>query len=232
MPTQPLDAQEFLHVALPAIRTGDADQLAAAVTSRWRPKELCPLLAHPEADVRRVVAITLGLVGDRPVVACLAHALHDPDEQVNHMAEHGLWSIWFRLGSPQAAGPFRQGVAQLAQEAYDQAIASFQDAIAIDPDFAEAHNQCAIAHFFLYEWEPSILCCQRTIELMPHHFGAMAGIGHGYTQMGRLDRALESYRAALRINPRMPAIARMITRLEERAHSANGSSGVFIASQS
>jgi tetratricopeptide (TPR) repeat protein len=228
---QPIDAQEFLNVALPAIRTGDAEKLASAIGRRWTPADLCPLLEHGEVDVRRVVAITLGLVGDRRVLGCLINSLHDPDEQVNHMAEHGLWSIWMRLGSPQASGPFRQGVAQLTQEAYELAVASFEEAIAIDPQFAEAHNQCAIAYFLLNDFEQSIACCRRTIALINNHFGAIAGMGHGYTQLGQLRRALECYRTAIAINPHMPPVARLIARLEERERGSNDSSGIFITSQ-
>jgi tetratricopeptide (TPR) repeat protein len=228
---QPIDGNEFLAVALPAIKSGDAEQLAAAIGQRWRPGDLCPLLDNANVDVRRVVAVTLGLVGDRRVLGCLTQALHDPDAQVNHMAEHGLWSIWMRLGSPQAAGPFRQGVAQLTQEAYDLAVASFQEATAIDPQFAEAHNQCAIAYFLLNDWEQSIACCRSAVALIHKHFGAIAGMGHGYTQLGQLQRALECYRTALQINPHMPAVARLIAELEERERGGNDSSGVFSTSR-
>ena len=62
---------------------------------------------------------------------------------------------------------------------------------------------------------------------MPCHFGAIAGMGHAYTQMGELSRALTHYRKALAINPRMPAIIGMIQRLEERQRD-NDASGVFV----
>jgi tetratricopeptide (TPR) repeat protein len=120
-----------------------------------------------------------------------------------------------RLGNPRASAPFRRGVAQLTHEEYDLAVASFEEAIAIDPQFAEAHNQCAIAYFLLNDFEQSIDCCCRAIELIPQHFGAIAGMGHGYTQLGQLRRALECYRTAIAINPNMPAVARLIERLND-----------------
>jgi len=103
--------------------------------------------------------------------------------------------------------------------------------MAIDPDFAEAYNQCAIAYFFLGQWDQSIACCQRTIDLIPEHFGAVAGMGHACTQLNQLGRALSCYRTALRINPRMPAIARLIAGLEQRERGANDSSGAFLTGQ-
>ena len=54
-----------------------------------------------------------------------------------------------------------------------------------------------------------------TIELLPIHFGALAGLGHCHAQMGSLARAAESYRRALTVNPRMEGIAQVLRRLEE-----------------
>lgn len=222
-----MDAKQFLELTLPALRNGDAAALAQMVKVRWKARELCPLLRDSDADVRRVAAVTLGLVGDMRVVSCLTGALHDADPQVNQMAEHGLWSIWFRSGSVQAHQPFREGVAMLAAESYPPAVACFEQATRIDPRFAEAFNQRAIAHFFLSEWELAINACRSAITLVPVHFGAIAGMGHCYTQLGELRRALACYRRALEINPRMPAIIQMIQRLEGHARSDNDSSGMF-----
>jgi tetratricopeptide (TPR) repeat protein len=66
---------------------------------------------------------------------------------------------------------------------------------------------------------------------MPTHFGAIAGMGHCYTQLGQLDQALECYRRALEINPRMSTIARMIDRLEARQRMRNDLSGEFLVDQ-
>ncbi len=222
-----VDPKEFLEVTLPALRSGDAAALAQAVRVRWKARELCPLLRNADADVRRVAAVTMGLVGDMRAVSCLTGALHDPDPQVNQMAEHGLWSIWFRSGDVKAHQPFREGVAMLAAESYQAAVQCFEKATRIDPMFAEAFNQRAIAHFFLTEWELAVNCCRSTITLVPVHFGAIAGMGHCYTQLGELRRALACYQRALEINPRMSAIAQMIQRLQGHAKSDNDSSGMF-----
>jgi tetratricopeptide (TPR) repeat protein len=222
-----VDPVQFMQVVRPALASGDATRLAEEVRSRWTPRQLCGLLGHPKTDIRRVTAITLGLVGDRGCVGCLARALHDEDEQVNQMAEHGLWSIWFRSGKPAASKPFSDGVALLCAESYPQAMEKFEEAFRIDPNFAEAYNQCAIAHFFLGEWEPSIRDCERTIKLMPSHFGAVSGMGHCYAQVGELKKALQCYRRALAINPRMPAIARAVRRLQAKLRAENDSSGIY-----
>jgi tetratricopeptide (TPR) repeat protein len=225
------DGSTFLQAVRPALEKGDARELARVVARGWSAESLCGFLQHPNVDVRRVAAVALGLVGDMKVAPCLALALRDIDEQVTQMAEHGLWSIWFRSGNLKAAKPFREGVTMLGAEAYQKAIECFRDATRIDPDFAEAFNQCAIAHFFLAQWDESIEACRRVIAIVPAHFGAICGMGHCYTQLGDLQRALECYRKALKIHPRMPAIAKACERIEQRMREANDSSGMFLAGQ-
>ena len=211
-----IDANEFLRVVRPALSSGDAAKLAHVTRVRWRPNQICQLMRHPDNDVRRVAAVTVGLIGDMRCTSSLTRALRDEDEQVNQMAEHGLWSIWFRAGGAAATEPFREGIALLSIEAHQEAVEKFQEANRLDPEFAEAHNQCAIAHCFLSQWDQSLANCRRTIRLIPTHFGAIAGMGHCFAQLGDLDQALQCYRAALRINPRLKAIAQAIRSLETK----------------
>ena len=209
-----------MRVVRPGLQAGDAQAVADEVLLRWMPRQLCRLLGDGDVDVRRVAAVVLGLVGDRTCVGCMARALHDADEQVHALAEHGLWSIWFRSGKAEAGAAFATGVGMLEREAYREAVGQFDAAAALDPDFAEAHNQCGMAHFFLGEWQESVEACERALERMPAHFGAMAGMGHAYTQLERVEDALGCYRRALSINPRMPGIASAVERLEAKLGDA------------
>lgn len=227
----PVDVEQFLTIVRPALEAGDPAGLAEQVEARWSPRQLCKLLGHPETDVRQVTAVTLGLVGDSSCVGCLSRALHDQDATVNEMAEHGLWAIWFRSGKPAAAETFSQGVSLLCEEQYSSAMQRFEEAIRLDPEFAEAYNQCALAHFFLGQWDESIHDSRRALELMPAHFGAMAGMGHSYTHLGDLEAALRCYRSAIRINPRMQAIHEAIERLEIKLDDQQGTASVFQPSQ-
>lgn len=215
-----VDCQKFLAVTRQPLAEGNADQLAWAVERHWSAGELCPLLGQADVDVRRVAAVVLGLIGDHSVTACLTAALKDEDAQVNQMAEHALWAIWFRSCSAEAVKPFQTGVDLLAEEAYEQAQAAFRQALSIDPHFAEAHHQCAIALFFLSRWEDSIDDNLAAIRSIPHHFGAMTGIGHCYAHLDQLDQAQHWYDKALKINPRMPTIRRALKRLREQSHKS------------
>lgn len=213
---QLVDSVQFLNMVMPLLATGDADLLARSILERWTKQQMCELLAHGEMDVRRVTAVALGLIGDRHCACCLAKALHDDDAQVVQMAEHGLWSIWFRDGRPEATEPFREGFRVMGDGAYTRAIACFEEAFAIDPEFAEAYHQCAIAHCFLEQWDEAIADAQRAIERMPMHFGAMAGMGHAYAASTRLADAAVCYRKALDVHPRLDEVRSAMQRLEGR----------------
>ena len=212
----PINGDEFLEVVTPALEACDPAALAKALLIRWRARDVCKLLKHPNVDVRRVAAVALGMIGHKHTMACLTHALRDADGQVNQMAEHALWSIWFRMGSPEATGPFREGLAHLAADNYAQAVAAFRRAAEIDPQFAEAWNQLAIAYYFEGDYRQSVEACVRAIKLIPTHFGAIAGLGHSLAQLGDLNLALRCYRRAKRINPRMEGVQDTIARLETK----------------
>lgn len=211
-------AEKFLAIVCPALRSGDVDQVVQAVGEAFDPCDVVQFLQHDSADVRRAAALVLGLVGDGAcgAVGVLTRALRDPDEAVAKMAEHGLWSVWSRDGAAASAEPFARGVALLGEDRVEEALAQLQEAVALDPNFAEAHNQCAICLYFLGRYDEARDHCQQTLARVPEHFGAMAGLGHCHAHQGRLQEALRCYRQAQAINPMMPCVADAIVRLEAK----------------
>ena len=220
MKNSSIDADEFLSVVRPALQSCDVQALAEAIQQRWQPCQLCELLEHPRTEVRRVVCLTLGLVGDIRVSSCLSEALRDEDSQVNAMAEHALWSIWFRAGSPLAQQSFKSGLEAMERSELPDAIAHFERAQRTDSCFAEPYNQCAIAHYLEDQWQPALDDCSATLQLVPDHFGALAGMGHCHVQLNDLDQAARCYRIALEINPRMHAVASALARIQHRPGAA------------
>jgi tetratricopeptide (TPR) repeat protein len=205
-----------MHVVVPLLRRGDADALAGALSRCWSRREIRALITHDDADVRRVTAVALGCIGNRDDAPCLARALHDADALAAQMAEHGLWSIWFRGSRPEAVEPFREGFHLMGMGAYGQAIGCFEAAFRVDPSFAEAFHQCALAHFFLEQWDEAIADCRRTLRRMPMHFGAMAVMGHVHAVVGRAAQAARCYRRALAIHPRLTEVRAALENVESR----------------
>ncbi|MEM8738287.1 MAG: tetratricopeptide repeat protein [Planctomycetota bacterium] len=211
-----IHADEFLTVVAPALERGDPQALGEAVGSRWQPAQVCLLLTHTDPEVRRTAVVTLGIVGGRGEVGALTRCLRDADDQVYQFAEDALWSIWFRTGHADAAALFREGMLALTRDELAEAASRLTAATERDPEFAEAYNQLAIVHYLAGHWEASQAACRRALLLMPTHFGAMAGLGHCYVHHGELRQAIDCYRRALAINPRMPAIVSAKQRLESQ----------------
>ena len=219
-----IDADIFMQVVSPALEDSDLAKLGRLVRCRWRPRQLAHLVRHDDVHIRRTAALTLGIVGDSTVIGCLARALVDSDDQVHRVAEQGMWSIWFRGGDPEASRPFHEGMELLGQQTYARAAEQFETAVRIDPEFAEAHNQCAIAYYLHSQWRESLRCSGNAVRLMPTHFGALSGMGHCLMELGEPARALRCYHGALQINPRMDAIASTARRLESALELLAGSS--------
>ncbi len=202
-----IQPEEFVAAVKPLLERQDLGGLLQFLKSRWQPEQIVELLKSRHCDARKVAALCLSLVGGACCLGALAEQLKDLDPVVNEMAEHALWSIWFRSGCCEANHQLGKGAQAMERQEMSQAIKHFTRAIEIDPKFAEAYNQRAIAHYLLEEFDESVADCQRTAELMPCHFGAWAGMGHCHAHQGNFREALRCYRKALAINPHLECLA-------------------------
>lgn len=209
-------SQQFIAAVQPMLEGKDLQGLHEFLKSHWTLEELIGFLGSGDNDVSKVAALCLALVGGRCCLKQVAAQLHHSDPMVNQMAEHALWAIWFRCGSAEANHELCRGTKALNRRDFAHATSHFTRAIQIDPKFAEAYNQRAIVKYLQERYDESIEDCRRTVELMPCHFGAWAGLGHCYAHIGRLEDAVASYDQALAINPHMDSIRQMVDELRPR----------------
>ena len=208
-----LDARQFVHDVEPLLARQDIGGLIRLL-ARYDCQQICALLSSPQDDARKVAALALALVGQEQAVPALAEHLRDADPMVNQMAEHALWSIWFRGGTREANDHLIRGSECLNSRDLDEAFEHFSAAIKLCPTFAEAYNQRATVHYLQERFEESLHDCRKAVELMPCHFGAWAGMGHCHAHRGELKAALSCYRRALAINTHLQCVGEMIHELE------------------
>ena len=201
-----IDPRRFVALVQPCLERHDLPGLLALLKEHWCPEQILHLLRCDCSDARKVAILACGLVA--PACACpaLAEQLKDPDPVVNQLAEHALWSIWFRAGTPAANHELCRGSQAMDRRELGHAIEHFDRAIEIDPSLAEAYNQRAMARFILEGYDEAIADCRMALERMPCHFGAWAGMGHGHAHLGRLPKAVMCYEKALAINPHLKDI--------------------------
>ena len=216
----PINPAEFVELVQPMLETQDVSGLLAMLRSRWSSDQIKSILSSAHADARKVATLALGLVGARCCIPSLAKQLQDVDPTANEMAEHALWSIWFRCGSPDANCQLTRGAAAMDRRDYDQAEALFNAAIETDPSFAEAYNQRAIVHYLQERFELSIADCDMAVERMPCHFGAWAGMGHCHAHLGQLTDAIRCYHKALEINPHLLCLSVAVKQMQRHVDMA------------
>jgi len=211
-----IDPVDFVASVQPMLEGRDLPGLLDLLKRRWTPDQITSLLSCDSCDARKVAALALALVGGKCCLRDLTAQLRHPDPMVNQMAEHAMWSIWFRCSSIEANHELCRGTRALNHKDIEQAICNFTRAIELDPEFAEAYNQRAIAKYLQERYEESREDCLRTVERMPCHFGAWSGLGHCHAHQGRLRDAVEAYEKALSINPHLDGIRQAVGELKKR----------------
>lgn len=127
--------------------------------------------------------------------------LHHQDEEVRAAATELFWQQWFQQKGIQGARQLMRGQA-LMQGGHLAAAATLLDELIHDqPDFAEAWNRRAVLHYATGDYDRAIADCQATLNLVPHHFGALHGLGLCHAALGDYSAAIQAFRQALAVQP-------------------------------
>ena len=129
---------------------------------------------------------------------------------------HLIWDIWSEVGHREAQRYFLRGVVLMSQASYAAAIANFDESIARAPEFSEAWNKRATAYFLVGDFDASVADIKRTLRLEPRHFGALAGLGMIYREIGDDKAALRAYDKALHYNPHLSGAKAAVKTLREK----------------
>ncbi len=196
------------------LRDQDLDRFRQSVTARYTEGTLERLAQSQSIKARRAAILALGLVGSIEANATVARGLRDGDPVVRELAVNALWAIWFRAGSPADIATLEQVRDLIRRERLTEAIGLASTLIERAPDFAEAYNQRAIAHFGLERFEDSAADCRRALERNPYHVGALGGLGRCYIELDRRPEAIRTYRRALTLQPFDEGLRQLIRSLE------------------
>ena len=89
----------------------------------------------------------------------------------------------------------------LARDELDEAIASFERALAIRPEYPEAHNSLGNTLSGQGRLDEAVASFERALALSPQYAEAHGNLGNALKSMGRHDEALDCYRQACRLAP-------------------------------
>ncbi len=204
----------FLLAIEPPLAGGDLPMVIARLRAGWLPERLMELTSSSLAAAAKTAVKCLGLTGSMQhcerLVALLGHA----DEQIGLAAEDALWNIWMQAGSDRAGEQLSAAIQCLRQGEIEAALELLGGLIASEPTLAEAHHQQALVWHSLERYDEAEAAYQAALDRNPHHFAAVAGMGHIRAERGDYPGALDFYKRALQIHPRLAEIREIVPQLE------------------
>ncbi len=101
----------------------------------------------------------------------------------------------------EASTYINQGVKDIKEERYDQAIENFKRAIAIDSNYAKAYIDRGFAYSKKGQYDRAIEDYNKAIAIDPKNAKAYNNRGYAYRKKGQYDKAIEDYNKAISIKP-------------------------------
>ena len=173
-------------------------------------------LKNKNPAVRFQVAVELGRVGKMEHTSRLASLLADENAAVREAANRSLWKIWMRSGDSGIDALMKRGVGLVENGQLEKATAVFAEMTQRKPRYAEGWNKRATALWMARRYQESVADCIKVIELNPHHFGALSGLGLNYLGMNDMEAALDAFKRTLEILPYSRSAVRYIEILEKK----------------
>lgn len=146
----------------------------------------------------------------------LLHDLHDEDPNVRQVATEALWRRWYTQKGAYGAQILVRSQTLLDEGSVEEAEALLTEAIAGMPDFAEAWNRRAVVRYMKGDFWRAIADCEKVLDLVPYHFGALHGLGLCHMSLGNHTAAIQAFRRALKVQPYATVNQRLL--LECTAH--------------
>ncbi|MFI5295598.1 MAG: tetratricopeptide repeat protein [Thermodesulfovibrionales bacterium] len=115
--------------------------------------------------------------------------------------EISLWRDVVLKSSDKARPHNNLGYAYYMKGHLHEAVAEYQIALRLDPDFADAHNNLGSAYYRQGRFNESTVEFEAAVKLNPGDVRAHSNLAAAYGTTGRMDEALREFQAALTLNP-------------------------------
>jgi Flp pilus assembly protein TadD len=194
----------------------DIEAFRERVAARYNEGTLGRILAgSPSVAARRAAVVSLGLLASfEQSNAVLGRSLKDSDAAVRGMAEHALWTVWFRADTPENNLLLDQVRNTIRNQQLNEAETLANRLIHQAPNFAEAYNQRAIIYFQQGRFAESVQDCRHVLSRNPYHFGALSGMAECQLRLNRSREALKTLRQGLKLQPYSNSLRSFIQELE------------------
>jgi tetratricopeptide (TPR) repeat protein len=144
-----------------------------------------------------------------------------PDDASAKAVEDRIWAVWTGAGNETTNLLMSRAKKAADDQDYDLAIRMLSAVIEIKPDFTEAWNRRATVYFLKKDYVNSMADIAKVLEREPRHFGALSGLGLIMQEVGDDKHALEAYRKAVEVYPRLKGMDEKIKTLQEKVEGRN-----------
>lgn len=139
-----------------------------------------------------------------------------PDEESAKAVENRIWSLWMVSGSDTVDLLMLRARAAAEAKDFKLAIRLLSSIIELRPSYVEAWNRRATIYFLQRDYGNSLADIRQVLAREPRHFGALAGLGVILEEVGDEKHALQAFRKAQEIYPRLAGVADQIKNLKEK----------------
>jgi tetratricopeptide (TPR) repeat protein len=139
-----------------------------------------------------------------------------PDDETARLIEGRIWALWLASGSDTADLLMSRARTAIEQNDADLAIQLLDAIIELKPDYVEAWNRRATLYFEKHDYGRAMSDIAQVLAREPRHFGALTGLGMILEDVGDNKRALEAFRRALEVDPRLERVPEIVKTLTEK----------------
>jgi len=139
-----------------------------------------------------------------------------PDDTTAKAIEERIWAVWTVSRSDTTNLLMTRVKAAVEAQDLDLAIELLNAIVKIKPDYVEAWNRRATIYYMKKDYGHSIADIREVLKREPRHFGALSGFGLILQDIGDEKQALEIYRRALAVYPRLQRIPDLVKTLQEK----------------
>jgi tetratricopeptide (TPR) repeat protein len=139
-----------------------------------------------------------------------------PDEESAKAIEERIWAVWVVSRSDTTNLLMTRVRTAVEQQDTDLAIQLLDAVIKIKPDYIEAWNRRATLYYMKKDYGHALADIREVLKREPRHFGALSGLGLILQDIGDDKQALEVYRRALAVYPRLQRVPDIVKSLSEK----------------
>ncbi|HZL31306.1 MAG TPA: tetratricopeptide repeat protein [Pseudolabrys sp.] len=139
-----------------------------------------------------------------------------PDEETAKAVEQRIWAAWVVSRSDTANLLMTRVRTAVEAKDLDLAIKLLDSIIKIKPDYIEGWNRRATLYYMQKDYGRALADIREVLKREPRHFGALSGLGMILQDVGDDKQALEVYRRALAVYPKLQRIPDLVKSLQEK----------------